>query len=213
MRDAPAVRPARVVLATRNPGKLRELSAMFLGAGIALDDLASVGLQAEDPEEDALETFDSFEENARAKARWFSLKLTGVVVVADDSGLEVDALGGAPGVRSKRWSRSAESGAALEAANNAHLLAQLGATPIRSAAYVCVVVCTDGRREWSARGECRGRILTAPSGTGGFGYDPLFWSDDLQCTFGDATREAKARVSHRGRAFRALLERLAPRAR
>ncbi|MCE9601925.1 MAG: non-canonical purine NTP pyrophosphatase [Gemmatimonadetes bacterium] len=204
--------PARVVLATRNPGKLRELSAMFLEAGIALDDLASVGLAAEDPEEDALETFDTFEENARAKARWFSSKLPGALVVADDSGLAVDSLGGAPGVHSKRWSGSGANGAALEAANNAHLLARLGPAAARTAGYVCVVVCTDGGREWSARGECRGRILTAPSGTGGFGYDPLFWSDDLQCSFGDATREAKARVSHRGRAFRALLERLVPRA-
>lgn len=211
MGAAAAVQPARVVLATRNPGKLRELRDMFLAAGIALDDLASVGLAAEDPAEDALEAFDTFEENARAKARWFSSRLPGAVVVADDSGLEVDALGGAPGVRSKRWSGSTANGAALEAANNAHLLAQLGPTATRTAAYVCVVVCTDGVREWSARGECRGRILAAPSGTAGFGYDPLFWSDDLACTFGDATREAKARVSHRGRAFRALLERLAPR--
>lgn len=186
---------------------------MFLEAGIALDDLASVGLPDEAPGEDALEAFDTFEENARAKARWFSAKLPGAVVVADDSGLEVDALSGAPGVRSKRWSGSEASGAALEAANNVHLLAQLAAATIRTAACVSVVVCTDGVREWCARGECRGRILTAPSGAGGFGYDPLFWSDDLRCTFGDASREAKARVSHRGRAFRALLECLASRAR
>jgi len=211
--------PERVVLATRNPGKLRELRAMCAEAGIALDDLTTVGLGAEDPAEDALETFDTFEENARAKARWFSSRLPGAFVLADDSGLSVDLLDGAPGVRSKRWSGSTASGAALEAANNAHLLASLAnaganasasanasVSPVaRSAGYVCAVVCTDGVREWSARGECRGHIVVSPRGDGGFGYDPLFFSDDLQCTFGEASRERKAEVSHRGRAFRALL--------
>ena len=198
-----------MVLATRNPGKLRELSAMFAAAGIALDDLATVGLGEEDRAEDDLEVYETFEENARAKVRWFASRLPGAFVVADDSGLEVDALGGAPGVRSKRWSGSTASGAALEAANNAHLLSALLGAPSRTGAYVSVVVCTDGVREWCARGECRGRIVTTPSGAGGFGYDPLFWSDDLQRTFGDATREAKAGVGHRGRAFRALLRLLA----
>lgn len=191
---------------------------MFAEAGIALDDLTTVGLVEEDPAEDALEAFDTFEENARAKARWFSSRLPGAFVVADDSGLAVDALGGAPGVRSKRWSGSAATGVALEAANNAHLLASLAsaqanaidAAPARGAAYVCAVVCTDGVREWSARGECRGRIVESPRGAGGFGYDPLFFSDDLQCTFGEASRERKAQVSHRGRAFRALLRTIAP---
>jgi len=208
---APAMRPARVVLATRNPGKARELRAIFAEAGVALDDLASVGLGEEDPAEDGLEVFDTFEENARAKARWFAARLPGAVVVAEDSGLVVDALGGAPGVRSKRWSGSTATGAALEAANNAHLLAALRDASTRTAAYVTVAVCTDGSREWAARGECRGRIVTAPSGSGGFGYDPLFWSDDLRSTFGDATREAKASVSHRGRAARELLRQLGER--
>jgi XTP/dITP diphosphohydrolase len=207
--DPRFVRPERVVLATRNPGKSRELSAMFADAGIALVDLAAAGLAREDPAEDALEAFETFEENARAKARWFSAQLPGAFVVADDSGLAVDALGGAPGVQSKRWSQSGvrgrASGAALDDANNAHLLASLSGASSRAAGYVCVVVCTDGEREWSARGECRGRILEAPSGRGGFGYDPLFFSDDLQCAFGEATRDEKARVSHRGRAFRALV--------
>lgn len=198
--------PARVVLATRNPGKLRELSAMFAEAGIALDDLAAVGLDEEDPAEDDLEVFETFEQNARAKARFFASRVPGAFVVADDSGLEVSALGGAPGVRSKRWSGSGESGSALEAANNAHLLSSLGGVADRTAAYVSVVVCTDGVREWSARGECLGRILMRPRGAGGFGYDPLFWSDDLQRTFAEVTREAKAAVSHRGRAFIALLQ-------
>lgn len=182
---------------------------MFAEAGITLDELSAVGLGDEDPSEADLEVFDTFEENARAKARWFASRLPGTFVVADDSGLEVDALGGAPGVRSKRWSSSGASGAMLEAANNTHLLAALGGVAARTATYVCVVVCvvvcTDGVQEWSARGECRGRILTTPRGAGGFGYDPLFWSDDLERTFAQATRDEKAGVSHRGRAFNALL--------
>ena len=181
---------------------------MFAEAGIALDDLSAVGLGEEDPSEDDLEEFDTFEQNARAKARWFASRLPGTFVVADDSGLEVDALGGAPGVRSKRWSSSGASGSMLEAANNTHLLAALRGVAARTATYVCVVVCTDGVQEWSARGECRGRILASPRGVGGFGYDPLFWSDDLGRTFGDATRDEKAGVSHRGRAFNALLQQL-----
>lgn len=198
--------PASVVLATRSEGKLRELRAMFGEAGIAVHDLRDVGLGAEDPAEDALEVHESFEENARAKARWFAARLPGRVVIADDSGLAVDALGGAPGVRSKRWAGSAATGAALDAANNAALLRALEAHADRAARYVCVVVATDGRREWTARGECRGRILRGPEGQGGFGYDPLFRSDELGRSFGEATPAEKARVSHRGRAFRALLE-------
>jgi XTP/dITP diphosphohydrolase len=219
-------RGLRVVIATRNAGKLRELRAMFAEADIGLDDLTDVGLGAEVAAEDALETHATFEENARAKARWFAARLPGRLVVADDSGLEVDALGGAPGVRSKRWAGSSASGAALEAENNAALQAALrrahdhaqhDASPgareaergsSRVARYVCVVVAVQGEREVVARGECTGRIQETPEGSNGFGYDPYFRSDELGVTFGVATRDAKARVSHRGRAFRALLAQL-----
>lgn len=194
-----------VVLATRNPGKLRELRAMFEAAGFALDDLASVGLGDEDPAEASLEAHDTFEANARAKARWFSARLPGRRVIADDSGLAVDALGGAPGVHSKRWSGSTAEGAALDADNNAALQRALSGCGDRRARYVCAVVCVDGATEWTARGECTGRILEVPQGTEGFGYDPYFWSDDLQRGFGEASRAQKAAVSHRGRAFRALI--------
>lgn len=199
-----AARP--VVMATRNSGKLRELRAMFESAGYVLEDLSAVGLSEEHPEEASLEVHDTFEENARAKARWFAARLPGRRVVADDSGLEVDALGGAPGVHSKRWAGSTESGASLDAANNAALLRALEGRADRTARYVSCVVCVEGAQEWSARGTCEGRILEGARGTGGFGYDPFFLSTDLDRSFGEATREEKASVSHRGRAFRALLQ-------
>ena len=193
-------------MATRSQGKLRELRAMFAEAGILVHDLREAGLGVEAPEEDALEVHETFEENARAKARFFAARLPGRLVIADDSGLTVDALGGAPGVRSKRWAGSAATGLALDADNNAALLRAMQPHAHRAAGYVCVVVATDGVQEWTARGECRGRILHAPEGQGGFGYDPLFHSDELGRSFGEASADEKARVSHRGRAFRALLE-------
>jgi XTP/dITP diphosphohydrolase len=200
------------VLATRNAGKLRELREMFVDAGMAIEDLVQAGLEAVDPAEDSLEVFASFEENARAKARWFAARLPGRLVIADDSGLAVDALGGAPGVRSKRWAGSTASGMALDAENNAALLRALAGTTPRTARFVCVVVAIEGAREYLARGECAGRILEEASGASGFGYDPLFRSDELGESFGAASREAKARVSHRGRAFRELLAQLRERA-
>lgn len=205
----PGWAPSEVVLATRSSGKLGELRALFAERGIGVRDLLEVGL-AEDPAEDGLEAHDSFEANARAKATWFAARLPGRIVVADDSGLEASALGRAPGVHSKRWSGSRATGAALDAANNAALLAALRGKDDRRARYVCVVVARRsgpvGEREWVARGICGGTILESPRGSGGFGYDPYFLSDDLRRTFGEATREQKATVSHRARAFRALLE-------
>lgn len=196
--------PRRVVLATRNAGKIRELRGLLEAAGIACDDLASLGV-AEDPAEDGLEVFDTFEANAEAKARWFARLLGGRTVLADDSGLEVLALAGAPGVRSKRFSGSKRTGAALDAANNAALQHALRDVAERRARYVCVAVCVEGERAWAARGECDGRILEAPRGAGGFGYDPYFLSEELGRTFAEASEAEKARVSHRGRAVRELL--------
>ena len=180
---------------------------MFAAAGIPVLGLTEAGVPPS-PDEDAVEAFETFEENALAKARHYA-RLTGMTAVADDSGLVVEALSGAPGVRSKRWSgRTDLNGAALDAANNATLLAALRGVENRRARYVCVVAIArqDGERAGSWRGETRGRILDAPRGSGGFGYDPYFLSDELGATFGEATLEAKARVSHRGRAFRAMLE-------
>jgi XTP/dITP diphosphohydrolase len=201
-----------LLLGTRSAGKLRELVPMFRAAGVRVIGLAEAGIAAS-PDEDAVESFETFEANALAKARYFA-RISGRAAVADDSGLVVDALGGRPGVRSKRWSGRADlEGIALDAANTAALLAALEGRDDRRARYVCVValVEADGSVGRTWRGETTGRILEVPCGGGGFGYDPYFLSDDLGETFGEASREAKERVSHRGRAFRAMLEDLAHR--
>ena len=199
-----------LLLATRSAGKLRELRELFARAGIAVVDLDEAGVK-ESPEEDTLETAETFEENALAKAHYFA-SLTGRPVLADDSGLEVVALGGRPGVRSKRWSGRADlTGLSLDAANNQRLLAELrGLTP-REARYVCVAAFVDGGEALTRRGTTSGVILEEPRGTGGFGYDPYFFSDELGKTFGEATLDEKEQVSHRGRAFRALVVALKPR--
>jgi XTP/dITP diphosphohydrolase len=198
------VRVEPLLIATRSGGKLRELHALFGRSGIAVLDLLEAGIP-EDPVEETLEAYDTFEENALAKARYFA-KRTGRAVIADDSGLEVEALGGKPGVRSKRWSgRTDLSGLALDRANNDFLLAAMKGLTSRRARYVAVAALVDGAREMTFRGTTPGSILEAPRGTGGFGYDPYFHSDELGITFAEASVEQKERVSHRGRAFRALI--------
>jgi len=194
-----------LLLATRSQGKLWELRPIFARAGVEVIDLADAGV-AEAPDEDAVECFPTFEENALAKARYFRAR-TGLRCVADDSGLEVRALSGRPGVHSKRWAVGHDlSGPALDAANNARLLAELDDARDRVARYVCVAAMIDAGGEMLCRGETAGQIAREPRGTAGFGYDPLFESGELGCTFGEASRDAKERVSHRGRAFRALVE-------
>lgn len=193
-----------LLIATRSGGKLRELRALFRGAGIAVVDLVEAGLEAT-ADEDDLENADTFEGNAFAKARYFASR-AGRAVVADDSGLEVEALGGQPGVRSKRWSGRADlAGDALDEANNARLLEALRGIANRRARYVCVAALVDGAVEVMARGVSSGLILDCPRGRGGFGYDPYFLSDELGKTFAEASPEEKERVSHRGRAFRELI--------
>ena len=193
------------VLATRNAGKLRELRALFADAGIDVIDLVEAGIP-ETPEEDVIESYATFEENAVAKARYFAARAGGRIVVADDSGLEVIALGGEPGVRSKRWSRRADlDGPALDAANNALLLTRLRGEGDRRARFVCVAAWCAGSDTVVARGEVKGTIVDRPSGTQGFGYDPHFLATELGVTLGDATVAEKQAISHRGRAFTALL--------
>lgn len=201
----PASAPATLLLATRSVGKLWELRPMFADAGIGIIDLDDAGV-GERAEEEGLERYETFEENALAKARYFHRRSGGRPTVADDSGLEVVALGGLPGVRTKRWSgRSDLGGRALDAANNERLLRELRGVGDRRARYVCVAAYVDAECERVFRGESSGVILESARGSGGFGYDPLFLSDELGVTFAEAPREAKEAVSHRGRAFRQLV--------
>jgi XTP/dITP diphosphohydrolase len=198
----------RVLIATRSAGKLRELRPLLAAAGFDAIDLRDAGVVAS-AEEEALEQFATFEENALAKAHYF-LARTGLPTMADDSGLCVRALGDRPGVHSKRFSgRSDLDGEALDAANSAHLLASVAGVADRAAKYVCVAAYADWTRGVAVRGECAGRIVDDRRGGEGFGYDPWFVSDELGITFGEASREAKEGISHRGRAFRGLLAALA----
>ena len=195
------------LVATRSAGKLRELRPLFEARGVSLIDLKDAGIP-ETSAEDELEVFDTFEENALAKARYFH-RVSGRATFADDSGLAVVALDGGPGVRSKRWSGRADlSGQALDGENNRLLLERLRGVENRRAQYVCAAAFVDWDREVVRVGEVQGWIREAPSGENGFGYDPYFWSEELGITFGEATREMKERVSHRARAFRALLDAL-----
>jgi XTP/dITP diphosphohydrolase len=192
------------VLATRSAGKLRELRPLFRDAGLEVIDLVEVGI-GESSFEDSIESHATFEENALAKARYFHSQCGGLDVVADDSGLCVDALGGEPGVRSKRWSGHRGAGHEVDAANNAKLVSSLVHASTRSARFVCAAAWHGQAGELVTTGAVEGSILDTPSGTHGFGYDPYFFSAELGMTLADATTEQKRLVSHRGRAFDALL--------
>ena len=198
----------KLLVATRSTGKQRELKRLFAGSGIEIAFPDDVGIP-DSPEEDLLEYFDSFEANARHKAEYFARK-SKLPTVADDSGLEVLALDGAPGVRSKRFSGLDGSPDEVDEANNDELLCRLvGAPPERRGArYKCALVYLPrpDAPPHSFEGTCGGRILDRRDGDEGFGYDPLFYSDDLQKPFGRASAGEKDRVSHRGHAFRALKE-------
>lgn len=200
-----------LLVATRSPGKQREIRRLLAPAGIPILFPDDAGIPP-DPAEERLELGETFEANARAKAEYFARR-TGLPTVADDSGLEVFALGGLPGVRSKRWAASGAAGAELDRANNAELLRRLLGAPAsrRRARYRCVLAYfrSPGAVPEIFDGECAGTILEEPQGEHGFGYDPLFRSDDLGRSFGEAGETDKDAVSHRGRAFRALLDRLA----
>lgn len=197
----------RLLFASRSAGKQREAKRILSAAGCEVVFPDDVGIWEEGAEE-ALELSDSFETNARAKAEYFARR-SGLPTVADDSGLEVRMLGGAPGARSKRWAGATGAPAEVDAANNAELMRRLLGAPAmkRSARYRCVLVYLE-RASAVPRvfaGETAGRILEAPEGTNGFGYDPYFWSAELGKSFGVATAEEKDRVSHRGRALANLV--------
>ena len=184
-----------VLVATRNKGKLEEIRAI-LGSELNLKSLFDFG---EIP--DAVEDGETFEANARKKASAVS-RSTGCVAIADDSGLVVDALSGAPGVHSARFAGPH----ATDAQNNAKLLALMEGLPKekRTARFRCVIaVSTPEGSIRTARGECEGRILEAPVGRGGFGYDPLFFLPELDETFAELPFVKKNQMSHRSRALQA----------
>jgi XTP/dITP diphosphohydrolase len=201
------------LLATRSAGKLRELREIFAQFDLEVTDVSSLGVP-ETLAEDLLERFETFEENAVAKARYFFDISGGMPTFGDDSGMCVDALGGEPGVYSKRWSgNEGLEREALDAANNAKLVLRMDAARgtkgfTDTARYVSVAAFRDHLGTEMRRGEIEGRVLQNPRGSGGFGYDPYFEAPDLGGTFAESTIENTARNSHRSRAFRALLNAL-----
>ena len=201
----------RLLVATRSEPKMREIRHILAHVPdldvLSLDD---AGVEYE-PEEEDLEPFHSFEENARSKALHFHRR-TGLPTVADDSGLEVDALDGRPGVRTKRFAPGENlEGRERDEANNAYLLELLADVPPseRGARYVCAAdLVLDEDRVEAFRGEAGGRVLESPRGEGGFGYDPVILDEETGRSFAELTPEEKNAKSHRGKAFRALGRRL-----
>ena len=197
----------RILIATSNPGKLRDFAGAAKQHGIeigSIPDFASLPPVIEDGL--------TFEENARKKAEQYSRYEPEEIVVADDSGLEVDALNGAPGVHSARYAADQPHLAdenTEDEANNARLLRELRKVPSekRTGRFVCVLAAArDGQTLATFQGTAEGVILDSPRGTNGFGYDPLFYFPQIQKTFAELSAEEKARYSHRGAAFRQFLE-------
>ncbi|MEA5420522.1 RdgB/HAM1 family non-canonical purine NTP pyrophosphatase [Spirulina sp. CCNP1310] len=181
----------RLVVATGNPGKIPEMAVYF--EGMALE------LALKPPELEIEETGTTFLENAELKAAQVAIALKDWAI-ADDSGLTVAALGGAPGIYSARY--GANDGDRI-----ARLLQELGENPHREAAFICALAVArpDGSIARTAEGYCPGEILTAPQGTGGFGYDPIFYVPEIGLTFAEMAPAQKDAISHRGRAFAQLL--------
>ena len=196
-----------ILIATSNQGKLRDFAGAAAAFAIevrSIPDFASLPVVPEDGL--------TFEENARKKAEGYSRHLPGEIVLADDSGLEVDALDGAPGVRSARYAAEEPQGVGSNSgdeANNARLLRELKQVPLekRTGRFVCVIAAArDGHTLEVFRGQAEGLILDQPRGANGFGYDPLFYFPSIKKTFAELTPEEKAQYSHRGAAFRQFLE-------
>jgi XTP/dITP diphosphohydrolase len=191
--------PERLAIASRNPGKIREILAICA-------DWPVEWLTADERWPDVEETGATYHENASLKAHAVA-RAVGAPAVADDSGIEVDALGGGPGPRSARYAGER----ATDEANLRALLKAVSGVPApgRTARYRCVatIAWPDGR-DASAEGTCEGLLRTRPAGSGGFGYDPIFVPAGWEATMAELAPEEKDRISHRGRAFRALAERL-----
>jgi XTP/dITP diphosphohydrolase len=196
-----------ILIATSNPGKLRDFAGAAASHGVAvaaLPNFSSLPTVVEDGK--------TFEENARKKAQEYSLAAPGEIVLADDSGLEIDALEGAPGVHSARYASDdpRQTGNNTDDdANNARVLKELKLVPAekRSGRFVCVIVAArNGHALASFRGVAEGTILDHLRGSNGFGYDPMFYFPAIQKTFAELTAEEKAQYSHRGAAFRKVLD-------
>ena len=189
----------KAVLASQNAHKLKEIQAILSGLGVEVVPESALGLDIDVDENGA-----TFEENSRLKAEAV-MRAAGMPAIADDSGLMVDALDGAPGVHSARYGPKGHAGTDDE--RTAYLLENMKAVPdeARTAKFVCVITCLwpDGRRI-VARGECPGQILFAPKGTGGFGYDPVFYLPELEKTYAELASEEKNAISHRARALQAF---------
>jgi XTP/dITP diphosphohydrolase len=198
------VAPPTLVMATRNPGKIRELAALLQDFDLTLLSLADFPALPEIPEEGA-----TFAENAATKALAVA-RLTGHAALADDSGLKVDALQGAPGVFSARYAQDRTgSRAPTDADNWGKLLEELQGVPLteRGARFVCeLCLATPDGRVRRARGECEGVIAVAPRGDTGFGYDPVFWVPAYAATMAELGPEIKNQISHRARALAAFKE-------
>lgn len=199
----------RLYIATTNPGKLREFREAAQHFPLEVEPLP-VLKSIPAPVEDG----NTFEENARIKAEYYSRHFPGGLVLAEDSGLSAEELDGAPGIYSARYAAVLKSGKAThensdDQENNAALIAQLERLPARKHAgkYVCVIALAwDGQTLATFTGEVAGELLTQPRGPGGFGYDPLFYFPELGKTFAELPLGEKRRHSHRGRAFRAFLK-------
>jgi XTP/dITP diphosphohydrolase len=200
---------SRIFVATSNPGKIRDFEGAARNLGVIVAPLPSF-----DGVPLAVEDGATFEDNARIKAEHYSRYAPGEIVLADDSGLAVDALQGAPGVHSARYaavvtgpSSTVENSADED--NNRLLISQLGALPSdeRAGSFVCVLAAArDGLTLQAFHGQVGGQLLLVPRGNHGFGYDPLFYFPELGKTFAEISAEEKARYSHRGQAFRKFLE-------
>ena len=197
----------RILIATSNPGKLRDFAGAAAAHGVEIASIPNFSSLPTVVEDGA-----TFEANARKKAGAYSRYAPGEIVLADDSGLEVDALGGAPGVHSARYAaedpEKAESNSGDEA-NNARLLHELKNVPEekRTGRFVCVIAAArDGKILGVFRGTAEGVILDSPRGSNGFGYDPLFYFPQIGKTFAELSAQEKAQYSHRGAAFRQVLE-------
>ena len=197
----------RILIATSNPGKLRDFDGAARPHGIEI-----AGIPGFSSLPTVVEDGLTFDENARKKAEEYSRYAPGEIVVADDSGLEVDALHGAPGVHSARYAADQPHLADVntdDEANNARVLRELKDVPRekRTGRFVCVLAAArDGTTLATFRGVAEGVILDAPRGTNGFGYDPLFYFPQIEKTFAELSAEEKASYSHRGAAFRQFLD-------